>query len=54
MAENQEKELLRLCRKCYRSLRRKYPARSNWTPEFQAGREYLQNHAQRSFTGLGS
>ncbi len=42
MAEDQEKELLRLSLECYRSLKRKYPVRGHWTPEFQAWREYLQ------------
>lgn len=36
------KELLRLSLECYRSLRRKYPLRGHWTPEFEAWRECLQ------------
>jgi len=35
-------ELLKLSIECYKSLRRKYPFRVRWTPEFEAWRQFLE------------
>lgn len=35
-------ELLKLSGNCYKILRRKYPARVRWTPEFEAWRRFLE------------
>jgi hypothetical protein len=41
----EEQEPLRLSVECYKSLRRKYPARVRWTPEFEAWQRFLEEHA---------
>ena len=35
-------ELLGLSVECYKSLRRKYPYRVRWTPEFEAWQTFLE------------
>jgi len=42
-----EQELLKLSVDCYKSLRRKYPARVRWTPEFEARERFLEEQVGR-------
>jgi hypothetical protein len=46
MTEDKYKELLRLSVECYLSLRRKYPARVNWSPEFEAWSKFLDEEQE--------
>jgi hypothetical protein len=39
-------ELLRLSVEYYKSLRKKYPYRVRWTPEFEAWQRFLEEHAE--------
>jgi hypothetical protein len=44
-------ELLKLSLECYRSLRREYPVRSRWTPEFEVWRTALESLTGKDFKG---
>jgi hypothetical protein len=44
-------ELLRLSLECYKSLRRKYPVRTQWTPEFEVWRTALENLTGKDLRG---
>ena len=45
-------ELLRLSLECYKSLRKKYPARTHWTREFEVWRTALENMRGRDLKGI--
>jgi hypothetical protein len=45
-------ELLRLSLECYKSLRRKYPVRTHWTPEFEVWRTALERLSRKDLTGI--
>jgi hypothetical protein len=44
-------ELLSLSLECYKSLRRKYPVRTQWTPEFEVWRTALENLTGKDLRG---
>ncbi len=44
-------ELLRLSLECYKSLRREYPVRSRWTPEFEVWRTALESLTGKDLKG---
>ena len=45
-------ELLRLSLECYKSLKRKYPARTHWTPEFDEWRAALEQMSGKDLKGI--
>ena len=45
-------ELLRLLVYCYKSLRRKYPARVRRTPKFEAWQRFLEEQVGRESLGF--
>ena len=45
-------ELLRLSLECYKSLKRKYPARTHWTPEFEEWRAALERLSGKDLKGI--
>jgi len=45
-------ELLRLSLECYKSLWRKYPLRTRWTPEFEAWSAALESLSSKDLTGI--
>jgi len=44
-------ELLKLSLECYKSLRRKYPVRNQWTPEFAVWRAALESMTGKDLKG---
>jgi hypothetical protein len=44
-------ELLRLSLECYKSLRRKYSVRTQWTPEFEVWRTALESMSGKDLKG---
>jgi hypothetical protein len=45
-------ELLKLSLECYKSLRRKYPARTHWTSEFQLWLAALERLSGKDLRGI--
>ena len=45
-------QLLRLSLECYKSLRRKYPARMHWTPEFEEWKAVLERMSGKDLKGV--
>ena len=45
-------ELLKLSLECYKSLRQKYPVRTQWIPEFQVWRAALESMSGKYLKGI--